>query len=264
MRVKRANTQDLVAQVGIAAVAFMCTVSPLLAQQGSVPMPSGAEIRERYVNALGGEAALRTPSSSHAVGLLEIPAQGLTASMEVFASAPNKLYTEMNMPGVGRITSGFNGAVGWTMNPIMGPVLLEGANLNQVRQQADFYSVLEPEAYIESFEPVGRTQFEGIDCYEVKVVTTWDEEYTEFYEVETGLLRGNVRKQETAMGSVEATAVIDEYSAFGGILVPSRVIQRAMAMETILTVSSVDYDLVDESLFEIPKEVQALLKDGRK
>jgi hypothetical protein len=243
----------------MSVVALAATVSPLSARQESV-LPSGAEIRERYIDALGGREALRATKSSHAVGKLEMPAQGLTASMEVFASAPNKLYTSMDMPGVGLITSGFDGEVGWTVNPIVGPMLLEGNNLNQVRQQADFYSVLEPDAYIESFEPTGRAEFEGVPCYEVTVLTTWGEEYVEYYEVETGLLRGNVRKQETAMGSVDATAVIVEYSAFGDILVPTRVIQRAMAMETILTVSSVEYDSVDESLFEIPEEVRVLIE----
>ena len=137
---------------------------------------------------------------------------------------------------------------------------MEDNNLNQVRQQADFYSVLQPEAYIESFEPVGTTEFEGMACYEVKVLTKWGEGYVEYYEVETGLLRGNVRKQETAMGSIDATAIIVEYTPFGGILVPSKVVQRAMAMETILTVSSVEYDSVEESLFEIPDEVRALIE----
>jgi len=243
----------------MAAAAVAATVLPLLAQQESV-LPSGAEIRERYIDALGGRDALLAPKSSHAVGKLEMPAQGLTASMEVFAAAPNRLYTSMNMPGVGLITSGFDGEVAWTVNPIVGPMLLEGNNLNQVRQQADFYSVLEPDAYIESFEPAGRKEFEGIPCYEVTVVTTWGEEYVEYYEVETGLLRGNVRKQETAMGAVDATAIILEYSAFGDVLVPTKVIQRAMAMETILTVSSVEYDSVEESLFEIPEEVRALIE----
>jgi len=246
--------------IGIAIVLVAPMVSTLSAQQESLSLPSGSEIRQRYVDALGGAAALRAPKSSHAVGRLEMPSQGLAASMEVFASAPNKLYTRMDIPGVGLITSGFDGEVGWTMNPMVGAALLEDNNLNQVRQQADFYSVLQPEAYIESFEPVGTTEFEGMACYEVKVLTKWGEGYVEYYEVETGLLRGNVRKQETAMGSIDATAIIVEYTPFGGILVPSKVVQRAMAMETILTVSSVEYDSVEESLFEIPDEVRALIE----
>ncbi len=223
-------------------------------------LPSGEEIRDRYVEALGGRAALEAPKSSVAKGTFDAPAQGLSGDMEIHVAAPNKLYTTMTVPGVGQIRTGFNGEVGWSANPVIGPMIVEGAQLHQLKQQADFYSVLHPEMHIASFEPVGQKNFEGKSCYEVKVTTKWDEEYTEYYETETGLLAGSVRSQESPMGPIEATNIVVEYGEFGGILVPVKAVQRAMGIESVVTITSVEYDVVDDAVFVLPVDIQALLQ----
>jgi len=223
-------------------------------------LPTGDEIRARYIEALGGRAALEAPKSSDAKGTFDAPAQGLSGEMEIHVAAPNKLYTTMTVPGVGQIRTGFNGEVGWSANPVIGPMILEGAQLQQLKQQADFYSVLHPEKHIASFEPVGQKDFEGKTCYEVKVTTKWDEEYTEYYAMETGLLAGSVRSQESPMGPIVATNIVVEYGDFGGIMVPVKAVQKAMGIESVVTITSVEYDVVDEAVFELPADVQALLQ----
>jgi hypothetical protein len=114
--------------------------------------------------------------------------------------------------------------------------------------------------HIVSFETVGQRDFEGKTCYEVKVTTKWDEEYTEYYDIETGLLAGSVRSQESPMGAIVATNVVVEYQDFGGIMVPIKAVQRAMGIESVVTITSIEYDVVDESVFELPADIQALLE----
>jgi hypothetical protein len=223
-------------------------------------LPTGEEIRERYIEALGGRAALTAPTSSHVMGTFEIPANGISGEMEMYGAAPNRLFTTMDMPGLGQSRTGFDGEVAWMINSAMGAMLIEGKNLQQLKQQADFYSVLHPEEHIQSFEPVARKDFEGKQCYEVRVVTNWDEEYTEYYEVETGLQLGSVRTQESPMGGIEATTVVEMYQQFGSILVPTKIVQRAMGMEQIMTITQIEYDVVADSMFAIPPEIQELLK----
>ena len=245
-----------------AALLGVCSLTVATPTVGSAQtaLPTGAEIRERYVEALGGRAALEGPKSSVAKGTFDAPAQGLSGEMEIHSAAPNKLYTTMTVPGVGQIRTGFNGEVGWSANPVIGPMILEGTQLQQLNQQADFYSVLHPEMHIASFEPVGQKDFEGKTCYEVNVTTKWDEEYTEYYEIETGLLAGSVRSQETPMGPIEATNVVVEYGDFGGIMVPTKAVQRAMGIESVVTITSVEFDVVDAAVFELPADIQALLE----
>jgi hypothetical protein len=180
--------------------------------------------------------------------------------MEMFGAAPNRLFTIMDMPGVGQVRTGYDGEVAWTINPMMGPMLIEGATLRQLKQQADFYSVLFPERYVDTFEPVTSKDFEGKVCYEVRVVTKWGEEYLEYYDVATGLQAGSVRTQESPMGPIEATTVVSEYGRFGAIMVPTKVVQRAMGMIQVMTIVSIQYDTVPDSVFVTPPEIKALVE----
>ncbi len=62
------------------------------------------------------------------------------------------------------------------------------------------------------------------------------------------------------MGPIEATNVVVEYGDFGGIMVPVKAIQKAMGIESVVTITSVEYDVVDEAVFELPADIQALLQ----
>ncbi len=59
---------------------------------------------------------------------------------------------------------------------------------------------------------------------------------------------------------MEATTVLSEFKDFGGIMVPTRTVQTTMGMDQIITVTDVEFDVVDPSVFVLPKEIQALVK----
>lgn len=213
----------------------------------------------RYVEALGGRAALERYQHSTAIGVFALPSQGIDGDLEVKGMAPNKMAIRVNIPAIGTIRTGYNGEVGWSMNPMVGPMLIEGRMLDQLRQQADFKGPLNIQAYVDSAEVVGEEQFDGRACQKVRLVTKWGEEYFEFYDVATGLMAGSIRTQESPMGPMEATTVVSDYQDFGGVLVPMKTVQRMMGMEQVITISSVVYDPIDPSAFELPAEIQALV-----
>src|SRR3954467_2606447 len=49
------------------------------------PLPSPGEVLERYAKAIGGEEAFKKHTSQHATGTVQMPAQGITGKMEIFA-----------------------------------------------------------------------------------------------------------------------------------------------------------------------------------
>ncbi len=176
---------------GLVSVMVMLPASAL-AQAGTAAaadLPEASLLRERHIEGVGGRAALEQYQSSHALGTFEIPGQGIHGSLEVFAAAPNNLLVTIDIPGIGTVRTGYDGEVGWTIHPATGPMVMEGRQLDQIRQQADFIGVLHPERYIASTETVEETEFAGRPTYKVRVVTLWDEEYFEFFDKETGLLR---------------------------------------------------------------------------
>ncbi len=217
-------------------------------------------VYERLIEVTGGRAALERYASTRAVGEFSMPAQGLRGDLEVFAAAPNKLFIRVNIPGFGMVRNGFDGEVGWSINPAVGPMVLEGTMLEQMRQQADFLGPLNMQAYIDSARVVEEAEFAGKMCQKVRLVTKWGEEYFEFYDVATGLPVGVIRTQESPMGGVEATTVLSDFEDFGGILIPTTTVLTTMGVDQIITVTAVEFDTVDPSVFGLPKEIQALVK----
>jgi hypothetical protein len=201
------------------------------AWQQQEELPDAREIIDRFVEAIGGEQAIKSSGARHMLGRMDVPAQGVGGDLELFTAPPNKMLFKIEVPGIGSISSGYDGEVGWAINPAMGPMVLEGRMLEQLRQQADFRAVLHPDDLIAAMETVEKTEVEGHSCYKVKVTTTWGEEYFEFFDTETGLQVGSERSQASPMGEIPTTSVVSEYQEFDGLLVATKTSQRMMGIE---------------------------------
>jgi hypothetical protein len=237
-------------------------VSLISAAPAQDPLPDAREVIDRYVEALGGKEALTRHPGRHAVGRMEIPSQGIAADIDMYSAPPNKMRSNIELSGIGSIRVGFDGEIGWTVNPAMGPMVLDGRTLDQMREQADWQAALHPETFVASVETVEKTEFEGHTCYKVRVVTRWDEEYFEYFDVDSGLLVGNERTQASPMGDVPTVTVISDYREFDGLLVPMKSVQRMMGVEQIITMNEMEVLDVDESVFDLPPEIQALIEEG--
>jgi hypothetical protein len=228
--------------------------------QPSADLPEAGTIIARYIEAVGGKDALLKTVSRHIRGTFSIPAQGMEGSLEMFRSIPNKLLIRVNIPSMGEMAQGFNGQVGFTSNPMQGASLLEGNQLKQIGETADFYTELHRAEKFTSMETVELTEFQGKPCYRVKLVTKTGREYAEFFDQQTGLLAGDVGEQEIPGGTAEQITVYSDYKRFGDLLLPTRTATRIMTFEQVMTFESVEFNTVDETVYELPEEVKALLK----
>jgi len=155
-------------------------------------------------------------------------------------------------------------------HPLMGALLLKGTELLQSRVEASWFAALKQGEAYESLRTVGRESFEGKECWKIEVVTRplpgMDAEATresrtthEYYEIESGLLRGSKSRMESELGTVASTTVFAEYGEKGGRLLATRTIVRQTGQEIVLTVDSVELDTLGPEAFLPPPEVQALL-----
>ena len=176
----------------------------------------------------------------------------------MLAAAPDRLLLRMDVSGLGRIERGYDGTTGWSIDPGVGPRLLDGRELHELQHSADFYSELKDLSDYESVAVLERTTFEGKDCYAVRLVRKSGIELTEFYDVSTGLLAGSRMDSTSAMGSIPTTSVVDEYREFDGVRLPTRARQRAMGVEWVLTVTTVQHNVVPDEAFAPPAEIRAL------
>lgn len=238
---------------------------PLAAQGG---LPDGRAVINRFIEAIGGRDAIMNQSGHHFQGEFVAPAQGITGDLEVYAAPPNLMSLSISIQGIGEIRTGFDGTTGWTINPMMGPMIMDSLQLRQMKQQADAYANLYPDSMIASLETVADTTFTtmvdststDVPCYKVKVVTTWGEDYYEFFAKDSGLQLGSVRTVASPMGDVESTSALSDWRDVDGMKVPFRTIQNTMGMENRLIITKAESMVVPDSIFALPPEIQALVK----
>ena len=236
------------------------TAPPPAAQAApAAALPSADEILKRYRDALGGEAAIRKHTSRRFKGTFEIPAQGMKGDLTVTAMAPDLMTVVVTLPGLGELRRGYDGKVAWSIDPAIGPRLLEGREADEFKHSADFYDDLHEASKFKSITVVGRGPFEGKDAYELKLVRDSGFEYTEYFSVETGLIVGGKLKASSQMGEVPVTTSSGEYKAFDGVLVPTVTKQRMMGLEQVVTVTSVSFEPVDAAEFALPPAIAALV-----
>jgi hypothetical protein len=231
------------------------------AQAPAATLPSAEQVFQRYRQAIGGAQALRRHRSRRVVGRFELAGQAIGGPLEILAAAPDKVVLRMELGGLGRVERGFDGTIGWSLDPAVGPRLLQGRELEELRDSAEFYSELKEPSQFASAAVVERTTFEGKDCYVVRVARRSGIEVTEYYEASSGLLAGSRMNSTSAMGSVPTTTVVDAYAKFDGIMMPTKVRQRALGVESVLTMTSVEHDQVPADAFAPPAAIAALRKD---
>ena len=113
---------------GILAALTLFIAAP--AAQAQDALPAADEIIDRHVEAIGGRDAVLSKEGSRAAGQFSMPAAGIQGTIEVLsASSPTRVISRVEIPGLGTIVNGYTGEVGWSVDPNLGPRLLEGMEL---------------------------------------------------------------------------------------------------------------------------------------
>jgi hypothetical protein len=238
-------------------------IAPLAARAPgpqAAELPQARTIIDRHIKEIGGRDVILKQSSTRATGTISLPAAGITGKLEAYHAKPNKYLQRMSLPGVGEIEEGFDGTVAWSLSPLTGPTLLDGKQLEQKKFDADFYEDLKPSERFTSMTTVEKTTFEGRPVYKIRLVNKNGDEDFEFYDVETGLKAGGITTRDSPMGAVQATLALTDYKKFGGLMHPSTSKISVMNTQMVMSITTVEYDTVDASVFAIPAQIKALMK----
>src|SRR5262245_12678631 len=145
---KRGYTTVLLCLVAVVTSMAQGAQQESVAKQQSAKAPQATptvdQILDRYVQAIGGAAALRKVTSRIINMTLAIEGADVTASFESYRQAPNKKLEIGQVKfsnGVEfEVSHGFNGAVGWSLNPTNGGFReLSGTELAAEKRDAEFY-----------------------------------------------------------------------------------------------------------------------------
>jgi outer membrane lipoprotein-sorting protein len=224
---------------------------------GQAQLETAQAVLERYQQALGGVDAIRGVQSETRRGRMESTGMKGEATFISYAK-PFKSLFKVTRPDGQEVVSGFDGTVSWSVTP-QGASIDKDTAIDAVRRDADLQYALHQPDYFQKLELAGVTDFEGRSCYWLHGTTRWGKDNNQFYDVQTGLLAG-YRFQSDDASSAAATALFQEYKRFGRTLVPTKMTFRAGERVQTLTVASVSYEPLADSIFDLPPAVRALLK----
>ncbi len=238
---------------------LLCFLPAAWAQSGQ--LKTAQEVLERYQQALGGVEAIRKVQSE--TGRVEMQSDGLNGkAVLINYSKPFKSLSKVKLPDGRENTSGFDGHVSWSVDA-KGASIDTDAPLESNLRDSDMQYALHQQDYFTKLELAGITDFEGRRCYWLHGTTHWGKDNNQFYDVETGLLAGYRFQSDSSASSDVTTLVFQEYKSFGGPLVATKNILRTAGKTRTFTLTSLSYQPLDDSLFELPEAVKALLKQSK-
>ncbi len=234
----------------------------LPALAGAQALPSVTEVLDRHVQAIGGRDAVMAISSVQQKGTLEMAAMGISADVVVAIAKPNKSNMTMTIPGLGEIRQGFNGEVAWENNPMSGPRVAEGEELETRRASSNFhesFGVFDLDRFT-SVKVVEKTQFGGEEAYKVEMIRKVGRPAMSYFSVATGLYIGSQTTAVSPMGELEINAVASDYKTFGKLKLPTKLSQSQAGQDIVINFTDITFDTVTDDAFALPPEIQALVK----
>ncbi len=246
----------------VIAAAFTVTTLALPALAGAQALPSVTEVFDRHIAAIGGREAIMQLSSVQQKGTMEMAAMGISADVVIAMAKPNKSTMTMSIPGLGEIQQGFNGEVAWGNDPMSGPRISEGAELEARKASANFhesFGIYDTEKFT-SIKVLEKTQYGGEEAYKVEMIRKVGPSSMAYFSVASGLFIGSQTTAVTPMGSMEINAVAGDYKPFGAIKMPTKLSQSQAGQDIMITFTDITFDGVKDDAFALPPAIQALVK----
>jgi hypothetical protein len=223
-------------------------------------LPAAEEIIDRHVQAIGGRDAVLRHASSRVTGTFAMPAAGIEGTLVVLAARPNLNMTRVEIPGLGTILSGFDGEVGWSMDPNLGPRLLEGNELEATKEGSSQLAAVRDPSLFDVRETVERAEMNGQPCFKVRLVWKSGRESFDCYSIETGLLVGGLSRQDSPMGTIETVTLLDDYREVDGVRSATRIRQQVLGQEQVMILDTIEYDVVEPDAFTPPDPIRVLIE----
>ena len=184
--------------------------------------PTAAQILEKYVAALGGEAAVRKVTSRVMKG--SILAGGSETPIEVITKAPNKRVTITHASGSDSFTA-FDGAAGWMGNTGRAARAMSASESGASSLDAEFYLGLRLAELYPQLRRGRPETIAGVDCEVLNganAAVPTRPAVRLYFAKDSGLLVRMVRYAETPVGRMPTQIDYADYRETDGVKTPLR------------------------------------------
>jgi len=231
------------------------------------PAPTADQVFDKYVQALGGKAAVdriktrTTKATLLRPKLINSGAAGAVIlnraeswAIETFQKAPNKYLAVITTPD-GVIYQGFNGAVGWTKTA-RGQREMSGVEVARVKRQADLYNDLRLREQYSKVSVIGKEKIDGHEVYVLDARSLENKAERLYFDVKTGFLLRRTVFTEIKLGLDPEQTDYEDYRAVDDVWLPFTV--RTSYLDdnhfgVTRTLTEVKHNLpIDDGRFDAP------------
>jgi outer membrane lipoprotein-sorting protein len=230
----------------------LVTVSLLAASMTPLNAASAEELLRAHANSIGGVEAHKELTTRVLKGELRMPEQGVTAQFVIRAKAPDKVRTELEIPGLGKLVEAYDGEVAWSENPFVGLMEKPAEQHAQARRQADFYRDVELFSRHESWTVQGKDTVGGRPVH----VLEGKSEGGSSEILSLDVAKHWIIQAKTRDGDVETTIRLDDYRDVDGVKIPFQIeLDAGSAGTFLLRVKEVQHGVaLDDELFTMPSQ----------
>jgi photosynthetic reaction center cytochrome c subunit len=225
--------------------------APAATSATSSALPSAQEIIEKYIQALGGDAAIQKIETRVDTGSLDIASRNMHSKIETYRKSPQNFLTIVHTPR-GDTSQGYNGTIGWQQRG--GEVEeLSGDDLTRVKDSAAFVPGMNLKKNYAHLEVKDIAKIDGHDAYRIIASGASGSAAEYYFDAQSGLLLRVSTEVDSPLGAIPQDAYYEDYRDVSGVKVPFLIrIVRADGA-TIYKWEQIQANIpVDNSRFEKP------------
>jgi hypothetical protein len=210
------NLTQLIAPALI--IASLNTTRPAAAADA----PTVDSILAKLIDANGGREALEKVHSRVMRFKVESDTLG-DSEGEVFAAAPNKVRSHVELAGTGAVDEGFDGTVAWAKTPWEALRVKAGEELAKVKRDAEFYRFLKLKSVYPGLAYKGTEKVGEEEAYLLESKPSASSKEKFWFSAKSGLLVRQESEFEGPQGVVNVNALSQDYKTFDGLKYPGLV-----------------------------------------
>ncbi len=213
-------------------------------------LPTVDELLAKYVEAIGGAAAVKAKTSRVIKGTVDVVGKMRGGRFETSAQAPNKIVTVIDTQPMGLSKVGFNGRNGWSRTSA-GLRALKGAELASLQREARFYGFITMKDDYAKITLAGKSKIGYREVYVLDLQPATGAVERVYFDTETYL---PVRVNTVATLLSTSTPVeiyLDDWREVDGVKYPFSLSQSFSGLTLVFNVKEIKHNVpIDTRVFE--------------
>ena len=215
-------------------------------------LPTVDEVLNKYLAAMGGQAAFDKITTRTARATIEIPDMGISGEMTVTEKAPNKSLVVVQIAQM-TVREGTDGTIGWDENPQSGIREKTGLELAEFKRGSMFNIETKLKTAYPKMNVTGRDTVNGRPVVVIDAIPEQGAPVKIFFDTETGFILKQSGVRETPEGQIAFESYYDDYRPIDGIKQPYTLRQVTAKFTSVIRITEMKQNVpVDDAVFRKP------------